>query len=206
MSLPKKKKNDIIKIQSKAKDIEGKRRVIVMIKIKITSKELEVTEAMKDYVEKKAERLAKYADDIEMTVTLKTIREEQIAEMRVNMKNDDFKAITAHKDLYASIDKDIDILEGQIRKSKTKRERMNKEASIKEKEAGVLDDAKEIEDEIIKEIYYDIKPMDPEDAKMKLEEKTGNAFLPFINLATGKVNVIYRLKDGKNYGLVVPEA
>lgn len=177
-----------------------------MINIKITSKELEVTEAMKDYVEKKAERLAKYGEDIEMTVTLKTIREEQIAEMRVVIKGDDFKAITAHKDLYASIDKDIDILEGQMRKNKTKKERINKEASIKEKDTSHAIAEKEIEDEIIKEIYYDIKPMDPEDAKMKLQEKVGNNFLPFINLSTGKVNIIYRLKDGKNYGLVVPEA
>lgn len=177
-----------------------------MMNIKITSKELEVTEAMKSYVDKKVERLAKYADDLDVSVTLKTVREEQVAEMRLNIKNDTYKAVTAHKDLYASIDKDIDILEGQIRKNKTKKERMNKEASIREKEANAMSEVKEIEDEIIKELYYDIKPMDPEDAKMKLEEKTGNTFLPFINISTGKVNVIYKLKDGKNYGLVVPEA
>ena len=63
-----------------------------------------------------------------------------------------------------------------------------------------------IEDEIIKTIYYGIKPMTPEDAKLKLQEKVGNQFLAFINLETNKVNVIYRLKDGKNYGLLEPEA
>ena len=36
---------------------------------------------------------------------------------------------------------------------------------------------------------------------------TGNNFFDFfINIDTGKVNVIFRLKDGKNYGLVEPEA
>ena len=40
---------------------------------------------------------------------------------------------------------------------------------------------------------------------MKLEEM-GNAFMPFINIETGKVNVIFKLKDGKNYGIVEPEA
>ena len=34
----------------------------------------------------------------------------------------------------------------------------------------------------------------------------GNSFLTFINVDTGKVNVIFKLKDGKNYGLVEPEA
>ena len=60
--------------------------------------------------------------------------------------------------------------------------------------------------EIIKTIYYSIKPMAPEDAKLELEGKTKNNFLAFINIETGKVNVIYRLKDSKNFGLVEPEA
>ena len=41
--------------------------------------------------------------------------------MDVKIGTDRFRAVTAHKDLYASIDKDIDILEGQIRKMKTKK-------------------------------------------------------------------------------------
>jgi hypothetical protein len=48
--------------------------------------------------------------------------------------------------------------------------------------------------------------MAPEDAKLELEDKPKNNFLVFINIETGKVNVIYRLKDSKNYGLVEPEA
>ena len=46
------------------------------------------------------------------------------------MKN--LEAVTEDKDLYASIDKDIDILEGQIRKFKTKKEKMMKDGTIKE--------------------------------------------------------------------------
>ena len=51
-----------------------------------------------------------------------------------------------------------------------------------------------------------IKPLTPEDAKLELKGKPRNSFLVFINIETGKVNVIYKLKDGKNYGLVEPEA
>ena len=46
----------------------------------------------------------------------------------------------------------------------------------------------------------------PEDAVLKLQEKPSHNFLVFINVETGKVNAIHRLKDGKNYGLVEPEA
>lgn len=175
--------------------------------IKITGKELKATEAIKEYAEKKVERLKKYFDEeFEVVVTIKAEKTEQVAEMRVTVKGDTYKAVTAHKDLYASIDKDIDILEGQIRKLKTKKEKVNKEASIREKEANLSGEHTGPENEIIKELYYEIKPMGPEDAKLKLEERKGDLFLTFINIETGKVNVIYRLKDNKNFGLVEPEA
>ena len=122
------------------------------------------------------------------------------------MGTDRFRAVTAHRDLYASIDKDIDILEGQIRKMKTKKDKQNMTESIRGKEELRQEEEKEIEGEILKTLYYDIKPLTPEDAKLKLEEKPQDRFLTFINVETGKVNVIYRMKDNKNYGLVEPEA
>lgn len=175
--------------------------------IKIVGKELKATEAIKDYVGKKLERIEKYFEgDIEVLVTIKVEKNVQIAEMHVTVKGDTYRAVTEHSDLYASIDKDIDILEGQIRKVKTKKERMNKEDSLKQKimENAVTQTAK-IENEILKVSYYDIKPMTPEDAKLKLQERK-DRFMPFINIETGKVNVIFRLKDDMNYGILEPEA
>ena len=171
--------------------------------IKVVGKDLEVTDAIRDYSEKKMEKLTKYLEDFDGTVTIKVEGNEQIAETRVSYQGITYKAVTAHKDLYASIDKNIDILEGQIRKTKTKRERLNKEATIR---ASQEEEQTEPENEIIKELYYEIKPLAPEDAKLKLEERPQDKFLAFINLENNKVNVIYRLKDGKNFGIVEPEA
>ena len=175
--------------------------------IKIVGKELTVTEAIKSYVEKKLERIEKYFEDEEInaSVTIKGEKNLQIAEMYINVKSYNLKAVTETKDLYASIDKDIDILEGQIRKLKTKKERMNKEESIRIKESNMATPEIAVEKEVIKTIYYDIKPISIEDAKMKLEENVGNIFLTFVNVDTGKVNVIFKLKDSKNYGVVEPE-
>lgn len=175
---------------------------------KITGKELKATEAIKDYVDKKLERIEKYFDgELDTNVTIKTEKSEQIAEMSVGVNGSTFRAVTAHRDLYASIDKDIDILEGQIRKWKTQKDKATKDGSIKQMEAiSFGNEEKGIENEIIKTLYYEIKPMTPEDAKLKLQEKPANLFLPFINVETNKVNVIYKIKDGKNYGVVEPEA
>ena len=175
------------------------------MKLKVTGKELMITEALNDYVEKKLSRIEKYFEDLEADVTLRTEKNEQIAEMNVYANGESYRAVTEDKDLYASIDKDIDILEGQIRKAKTKKEKMMKDASIKNMEVAT-DHIAEISNEIIKTSYYEIKPITPEDAVLELQANPTHNFLAFINVETGKVNVIHKLKDGKNYGLVEPEA
>ena len=174
------------------------------MKIKIIGKELKITEAINDYVERKLDRIDKYFEDAEADVTLKTEKNVQTAEICVLTNGEKFRAVTEDKDMYASIDKDIDILEGQIRKAKTKKEKMMKDASIKT--MGVETDIAEISNEIIKTSYYEIKPITPEDAVLELQAHPTHNFLTFINVETGKVNVIHKLKDGKNYGLVEPEA
>ena len=176
--------------------------------ITITGKELKATEAIKDYAEKKLTRIEKYFGDeaIDVTVTIKKENAtSEIAEMYVTVKGMSYKAVTEDKDLYASIDKDIDILEGQIRKAKAKKEKMMKDSSIKQMNFAGIPEVK-VENEVVKSISYELKPISVEDAKIKLDERKGNIFYTFVNVDTGKVNVIFKLKDSNNYGLVEPEA
>ncbi len=180
-----------------------------MMNITITGKELKATEAIKDYVKKKLTRIEKYFADENIDV-ITTIKKEntssEIAEMYVSVKGMSYKAVTEDKDLYASIDKDIDILEGQIRKTKARKEKMMKDSSIKQMNISGIEPEKQVEDEVIKSLSYEIKPISIDDAKLKLKEKKGNIFYTFVNVDTGKVNVIFKLKDGDNFGLVEPEA
>lgn len=99
-----------------------------MIKLTITDKELKATEAIKEYIEEKLTRIEKYfgEEEISANVKLKAEKNYQVAEMYVSASGSTFKALTEDKDLYASIDKDIDILEGQIRKAKTKKKKCKK--------------------------------------------------------------------------------
>lgn len=175
--------------------------------ITITGKELKATDAIREYAEKKLTRIEKYFADeaIDVTVTIKKENAtSEIAEMYVSVKGMSYKAVTEDKDLYASIDKDIDILEGQIRKTKARKEKMQKDSSIKQMNLSGIEEHK-VEDEIVKSISYDLKPISVEDAKIKLTERKGNIFYTFVNVDTGKVNVIFKLKDSNNYGLVEPE-
>lgn len=175
------------------------------MEVKVIGKEIKVTDAINDYAEKKLERIDKYFENAKAEVTVKSEKNEQVAEVTVTANGEKYRAAAEERDLYASIDKVIDILEGQIRKTKTKKEKMMRDGSIKDLnnlEAKPV----EIINEIIKSAYYEIKPISPEDAMLELQARPTHIFLPFINVETGKVNVIYKLKDGKNYGLVEPEA
>ncbi len=173
--------------------------------IKITGKDLKATDAIKEYVEKKCERLQKYTEEeLEVKATIKTEGKEQVAELSANINGNIYRAVTEKKDLYASIDKDIDIIEGQIRKTKAKKEKQMTSGSIKEQEFISFNQENQVEKEVLKTTYYEIRPMSVEDAKMKLQD-SNNMFLTFVNADTEKVNVIFKLKDGINFGLVEPE-
>lgn len=173
--------------------------------LNITGKDFELTDSIKTYISEKVQKLEKYfGSDFDAIATLKIEGNNQVAEIRINILGDTFKAATASKDLYSSIDKNIEILEGQIRKNKTKKDKQNMVETIRMNEQISSEDVSE-EGEIIKTIYYSIKPLTPEDAKLILEGDIKNKFLPFINVETNKVNVIYKLKDGKNFGMLEPE-
>ncbi len=173
--------------------------------LNITGKDFELTDSIKNYITEKIGKLEKYfGSDFDAVATLKIEGNNQVAEIRVNIASETFKAATASKDLYASVDKDIEILEGQIRKSKTKKDKQNMVETIRMNNSVNSENAEE-DGEIIKTIYYSIKPLTAEDAKLVLEGDAKNKFLPFINVETNQVNVIYKLKDGKNFGILEPE-
>lgn len=173
--------------------------------LNINGKDFDLTDAIRDYISEKVSKLTKYlGEDFEANATLKIEGNNQVAEIRVTLGSELYKAVTASQDLYASIDKDIEILEGQIRKTKTKRDKQNMTDTIRFKEANREEELEE-EGEIIKTIYYSIKPLTEEDAKLILEADVKNKFLPFIDADTNKVKVIYKLKDSKNFGILEPE-
>ena len=70
--------------------------------IKITGKEVKATEAIKDYLEKKMDRIQKYfEEELNVNLTIKLEGSDKIAEISVIVNGDMYRAVTADKDLYA---------------------------------------------------------------------------------------------------------
>src|SRR5690554_1749844 len=84
-------------------------------------KNMEVTDALREVTEKKLSRLDKYFQkDIQGNVTFSTQKNRKIIEVTINLPGTIIRAEESSDDMYASIDKAIDVLERQIRKYKTR--------------------------------------------------------------------------------------
>ena len=108
--------------------------------------------------------------------------------MQVNFDGEFIRIEERNSDLYASIDLALDKVERQIRKQKEKRSDRSKKSLFKEKFIDIFTKTPEVEnqDEITKTMYYELKPLSVEDAKLKLEE-TGDMFLVFVDSIRGTV-------------------
>src|SRR5690554_7893242 len=91
------------------------------MKLNFVGKNMEVTEALKNVTEKKLGKLDKYFQkDAEGNVAYSVERNRKIIEVTINLPGTILRAEESSDDMYASIDKTVDILERQVRKHKTK--------------------------------------------------------------------------------------
>lgn len=173
------------------------------MKLNIRGDKLEITDAIRDYVEDKLGRLDKYFkdSDINANVLLKVKGNRQIIEVTVPTDKYILRSEEEHNDLYAAIDLVVDKLEGQIRKNKTKLKKQNIDNKYKDFNFDYeLDEEEENNDVIVKHKEIEMKPMDSEEAILEME-LLGHSFFVYKDVDTGNVNVLYKRKDG-NYGLI----
>lgn len=178
------------------------------MKIIFKGKHIEVTDAMRNYIEKRLRKIERHFDHIlEVIVTLSVEKNRQIVEATLQASRALIRAEEETDDMYTSIDRVVDKLERQIQKYKEKY--FHKPHPGKEKK-GLVNEGANVEDsepdkiaKIVKTKRFAIKPMSVEEAAMQMD-LLGHNFFVFANDNTNKVNVLYKRKDG-NFGLIEPE-
>ena len=174
------------------------------MRIKITGRNIELTEGLKAAVEDKLNKLEKYfTPDTEVNVTLSVEKERQKVEVTIPMKGSYIRSEQVSSDMYVSIDLVEEVIERQLRKYKNKI--VDKQQAAANFQKAYLDKDYDEDEEvkIIRTKKFGIKPMYPEDACVEME-LLGHDFYVFINAETEDVNVVYKRK-GNTYGLIEPE-
>lgn len=175
--------------------------------LNIRGKNIEVTPALRAYVEKRVEKLTHYFDS-ELTVqaVLEVKKDLRTIELTCFIDKVVLRGVETHEDMYAAIDLVVDKVIRQIHKYKTRlARRFKKDNRLQEaiQEAIVPPVA---EDEIIIERTkkFNVQPMDVEEAILQMN-LVGHDFFMFLNADTNMMNVVYRRKNG-SYGLIEPQA
>ena len=175
------------------------------MKVTVVAKNIELTSALKESVERKISKLNKYFDsNIEARATLSVQKNRQIIEVTIPFNGVILRGEESTDDMYKSIDLVGAKLEKQIQKQRTKLSRKNASGSLRFPSFNASDLIEEEEKQkIVKTKSFNVKPMSEDEAILQME-LLGHNFFVYEDADTSKVNVLYKRKDG-NYGLIEPE-
>ena len=182
-----------------------------MIKYSIRGENLEVTEAIRDYVVSKLEKIEKYfqpEQELDARVNLKVYREKTAkVEVTIPLGSITLRAEDISQDMYGSIDLVTDKIERQIRKNKTKIERKNKSkvATSQRFTDALVEDANVVQPKVVRSKQIDLKPMDLEEALLQMD-LLGHDFFIYVDVEDQTTNVLYRREDGEVGLLEVKES
>jgi putative sigma-54 modulation protein len=182
------------------------------MQVQVRGKGVVITEALRDYADRKVNKLTKHFSDLSAATVTQTIQgkmhrvEVQLDGDGITLRGED-----RGEDLYAAIDHVVDKLERQMQKYKDRRKRFGRSDhhghhdhdSVRHMPAP--DDAVEepTTGRIVRHKRFEIKPISAQEAVAQIELLSHDFFV-FENADSGAVNVLYRRDDG-NYGILEPE-
>ena len=179
----------------------------------VKGKNIDVTEPVREYAERKMRRLERLMDDktdavIELSSeTHHNTAESEIAEITLTVDGQVLRSHAAGPTHQASLDIVIDRIErqavdarekprGKVRPEEARARRLSAE------EPESLADGEAPKPRIVKTKRFAIEPMFEEDAVGRMEE-LGHRFFIFVNAESEKVCVLYK-RSGGDYGLIEP--
>lgn len=194
------------------------------MQVTVTGRNIELTNALKDYLKDKLHRAQKHFDHpLDVTALLSvaknpSIPDNQTAEITIKVNGSIIRGQESTENMYASIDLVADKIERQLRKFKTRYYHKGNKIRETDIDEGFDDSSmtenddavkggmtfENIKPRIVRSKKFPLKPMSPEEACSQMD-LLGHDFFMFINSDTNHVNTVYHRRD-KNYGLIEPEA
>ena len=185
------------------------------MQVSITGRHIEITDAMRNHVEKRLGHVKRYFDGLlDAQVVLTVERHRHVAEMTLYANSICMHGHEATGDMYTSVDKVVEKIERQLRRYKGKLQSHRQARKGKAEELPTLSvrldvlDSEDVESSVehprvIRSQRFHIKPMSLDEAVMQMDLLQQD-FLVYREAQQNRINVIYRRPDG-NYGLIDPE-
>ncbi|MGE5484569.1 MAG: ribosome hibernation-promoting factor, HPF/YfiA family [Ignavibacteriales bacterium] len=169
--------------------------------ITVRGKNMDITPALKDYVEKRLGKIEKYFDyPVSPQVTLSLERDRHIVEVTLPVNGMLLRGEEETGDMYSAVDLVLEKIEKQIEKYRTRITRRNR-SQTRGGESEYIDAGRE--PSVVRVKRFALKPMTVEEAVLQMN-LLGHDFFVFRNAENEEVHVVYKRKDG-NYGLIEPE-
>lgn len=174
----------------------------------ITGKNMEVSEPLKDYVEKKIGKLTRYLptiDEVHVELSVEKTKsnlQRQVVQVTMRSNGTILRAEERSADMLAAVDSVRDKLQRQMERFKERPVRRRKRARVEAAEP-LAETEEEPSPRIVRTKRFAVTPMAEEEAIEQME-LLGHDFFIFYNPATASMNVVYRRRDG-NYGLLQPD-
>lgn len=165
------------------------------MRIEIVARNYKVSDHLKEVIEMKMEKFSRYFEEETVAkFTLKQVSKEKLAmEITIFYGGHIVRSEVTSDNMYNNIDLALPKLEGQIRKHRTKLDKLRKNA-FEQEALFVL--PQEASSDIVKKKTFALKKITVEQAVEEME-LVDHTFYAFVNDANGMVNVVYRRQDGQ---------
>ncbi len=171
------------------------------MEVTITGKQLDITPALKQYVESRAKKIEKYTlKPTQAIFTLKVEKYRHLAEVLVKVNGFILQSEQETDEMYASVDKAMNKIERQLKKHKEKLCNHRTQHNDIGQKTGLVATLPAVN--IKKRKKFPIESMTNEEAALQME-LLGNSFFLFENHESKNINVLYKRKDG-GLGLIEP--
>jgi putative sigma-54 modulation protein len=187
------------------------------LEVEIYGRNMEVTERITDYVQKKVTKLDRYLNGVEearvdlaYVKSARSAADRQVAQITVRGRGIILRSEERADDIYSALDTALEKLQRQMERYKGKRHRGRGDgrtaadvvpaATVEVEETETVESAPVI----ARRKHFIITPMDENEALEQMILLGHEDFFVFYNVKTNAVNILYRRRDG-TYGLIEPE-
>jgi putative sigma-54 modulation protein len=182
------------------------------IEVEVYARNLEIAEHLKDYITKKASKLDRYLNEIEVVkVDLSFIKsarnanDRNVAQVTVRGHRALLRVEERSNDITAAFDTAIDKMQRQLDRYKGKHFHGRGDGRSASDVVPVpIEISREETQVVARHKTFDLIPMSEAEALEQMKLLGHDNFFIFFNIETNSINVLYHRRDG-TYGLIEPK-